>query len=207
MLVIEAWIDGTLPLLLNRATEERLRGTTRSNTPGEERDPRDIAEEGVYRLPNKQLALPGSAFSRMLREAGGSHKAKGSRKSLKYVVPAAVVVLDDLCGLFLHDRKTAVTDFEIDSRPVTIPATKGRIMRHRARLNEWSCRVTLRINPTILDEAMVRRLLTDGASMIGLGDFRPEKGGPFGISDLVLWQQINQRKPLSVAQGRNTKAA
>jgi hypothetical protein len=205
-LLIDIWAAGTTSLLLNRATEEALSGRTRSNNPGEPLDPRVVAERAVYRFNDKQLAIPGAAVARMLREAGGSHKSKGSRKSLKYIVPAAVLVLDDLLGLYLADRKTKVTDFEVDSRPVTIPATKGRIMRHRARLNEWAFKARLRINTDILDENMVRRLLIEGLQQIGLGDYRPEKGGPFGTSDLVLWQVTSEPRKLDVAQKRVTRA-
>lgn len=194
-LQVEVWLEGATPLLQNRATEEALSGRTRSNTPGEEMDPRDVAEKCLYRLENKQIAIPGSAIARMLREAGGSHKAKGSRKSLKYIVPAAVLVLDDLCGLYLPDRKTKITTFEVDSRPVTIPATKGRIMRHRPRFNSWACKFQLRLNDDILDETMVRRLMNEGLQQIGIGDFRPEKGGPFGTSHLVHWQIVADSRP------------
>jgi hypothetical protein len=205
-ILVECWGQGTTPLLLHRATEEALSGDgTRSNTVAEREDSRDICEKHIYRLSTRQIAVPGGAISRMLREAGGAHKAKGSRKSIKYLVPAAVIVLDDLCGLFLNDRKTAISDFEVDSRPVTIPATKGRIMRHRARLNEWCFRVNLRINDEILPEDVVRRLMTEGLQQIGLGDFRPERGGPFGTSDLVSWLQTNL-VPLTIAQKRNSAA-
>ena len=203
MITIEAWIEGTTPMLLHRATEEALSGKTRSNNPSGEDDPRDVAERAVYRLKNRQLAFPGGAVSRMMREAGGSHKAKGSRKSLKYLVPAAVLVLDDLIGLYLHDRKTPLMDYEIDSRPVTIPATKGRVMRHRARLNEWGGMFRLRINEQILDEKMVRQLCIEGLAQIGLGDFRPEKGGPFGTSVIVNWAVVSDKKTPTVAQRRN----
>lgn len=202
--IVEAWATGATPLLQNRATEEALSGKTRTNTPGEEPDPRDICNRNIYRLPNsQQIAVPGGAFARMLREAGGSHKAGKSRKSLKYIVPAAVVVLDDLCGLFLEDRKTPITDFEVDGRPVTIPATKGKVMRYRARFNEWSVMVKLRINTDILDEPIVRRLMVEGLQQIGIGDFRPEKGGPFGTSDLTGWE-VTTVKPLTDAQKRNS---
>lgn len=203
LILVDVWINGTTPMLQHRATEEALAGNTRSNNPTQRPDPRDVCEAHIYRLPSRQIAVPGSAFARMLREAGGSHKAKGSRKTLKYLVPAAVIVMDDLCGLFLLDRKSPITDFEVDSRPVTIPATKGRIMRHRARFNEWCCKVRLRINSDILEEAMVRRLFIEGAMQIGIGDFRPEKGGPFGTSDLVSWEQVSDRPVKTVAQRRN----
>jgi hypothetical protein len=42
MIVIQCWVEGTMSILLNRATEEALSGRTRSNNPGEQEDPRTI---------------------------------------------------------------------------------------------------------------------------------------------------------------------
>jgi hypothetical protein len=213
MMTVTVWIEGTTALLQHRATEEGLGGgaATRQNTVSEREDPRTIAARGVYRQKDgddrSPIMVTGAAFGRLIREAGGAHKTKGSRKSLKYLVPAAVTVLDDLCPLYLRDRKTPIVDFEVDSRPVTIPATKGRVMRHRARFNEWVCRFSLRINETVLDEATVRRLVTEGCEQIGIGDFRPEKGGPFGTSSLVSWEVVSDRKPKTAAQSRNGQEA
>ena len=200
---VEVWVEGDTPLLQHRATEEALSGRTRQNTPGEAEDPRDVCERTIYRMPDRSIAIPGAAFMRLLREAGGSHKAKGSRKSLKWLVPAAAIVLDDLCPLYLKDRRTLIKDFEVDSRPVTIPATKGRVMRHRARFNEWACRTNLRINTSILDEKTIRQLMSEGLAQIGLGDFRPEKGGPFGVSALVSWKIVSDKLAKTPAQVRN----
>lgn len=207
MLTIDLWCEGATSILMNRATEEGLLGKTRSNNAGETPDPRDVAEKGVYRLPNRQLALPGAAFARMTREAGGAHKSKGSRKSLKYIVPAAMIVLDELCGIYLRDRKTLAVDFEVDARPVTIPATKGRVMRYRARLNEWACRVRIQLNENILAETMVRQLFIEGLQQIGIGDYRPEKGGPFGTAQLVAWDVVSDAKSKTTAQTRNGAVA
>jgi hypothetical protein len=202
MMKFEMWVEGTTPILLHRATEEALMGETRKNTIAEREDPRNIAERAVYRLRDRQLAIPGGAFARMCREAGGAHKAKGTRKSLKYIIPAAVIVLDDLCPLFMKDRKTPIVDFEVDARPVTIPATKGRVMRYRARCNEWATRATIQINETIIADSIVRQLMTEGGQQIGVGDFRPERGGSFGVFGLTRWDLIGER-PKTEARKRN----
>jgi hypothetical protein len=204
MIYLRIWVEGTGAILLHRATEEALSNKTRTNTIEAEEDPRTIAGKAVYRLPGGQIALPGAAFARMLREAGGSHKARGTRKSVKYIVPAAVLVTDEMCGLYLRDRKTAIKDFEVDSRPVTIPATKGRVMRHRARLNEWAAPVNCRLVETIMSADMLRTLFIDGGQQIGIGDYRPEKGGPFGTFDVVAWDVLSDPKPKTEAQIRNS---
>jgi hypothetical protein len=201
-LTIVMTVEGVTPLLMHRATEEALLGETRKNVIAEREDPRVVAGKCVYRI-GEQLAVPGGAFARMVREAGGSHKSKGTRKSLKYIIPAAVIVLDDLCGLYLRDRKTPVVDFEVDARPVTIPATKGRVMRYRARANEWCTKVRILINDGIISDQIVRQLMTEGGQQIGIGDFRPEKGGPFGTFGLVGWDIVNDSRPKTDAQKRN----
>lgn len=173
-------IQGTTALLMHRFGEQaEVQKSTRKVLVADE-DPRDAAERAAYRDPDGFLYLPSSAIARMLREAGGGHKQRGSRKSLKYVVPAAVRVLSDTLPLVNGDGKSRATHFEVDSRPVVIPATKGRIMRHRPRLNEWSSTFDLVINDEVLGVETVQQLMTEGGMQIGLGDYRPEKGGPFG---------------------------
>jgi hypothetical protein len=204
MIEIKVWIEGTSPMLIHRATEEALSGETRRNAASEREDPRTVAGKAIYRLPSsKQMAIPGAAIARMSREAGGSHKVKGTRKSLKYLVPAAMIVLDELCPLFLKDRKTPIVDYEVDSRPVTIPATKGKVMRHRARLNEWVTLVHVRLNEELIAEGLMRTLFNEGLQQIGIGDYRPEKGGPFGTAHVVSWDLDSDRKAPTTAQKRN----
>lgn len=153
--------------------------------------PREQAEKVCYRDKHGKFYFPGGAIGRLIREAGSNHKMKGTRKSAKYVVPAAVLVMDDSVTICNGNGKPA-SDFEVDSRPVVIPSTKGRVMRHRPRFDEWSATFTLRINDLILPIDFVQTLLTEGGQQIGIGDFRPEKGGPFGTFQIVSWSEISQ---------------
>lgn len=191
--VFIAKIQGTRPLLQHRFDEqaEASSGKSTRHVVVQQRIPRDEAERVCYRFPeNGGFFIPGAAFARLLREAGGAHKLKGSRKSAKFVVPAATLVMEDAITLTNGDGKTKLKDFEVDSRPVTIPATKGRIMRHRPRFDCWSCEVPIRINTDLLSEEFVHKLLVDGGEQIGVGDFRPERGGPFGTFRVVGWERL-----------------
>ena len=152
--------------------------------------PREAAEEVCYRDTKGFLWLPGSSISSMLREAGSGHKQKGTRKSLKWIVPAAAIVQEDRIPLFNiksgRARKRLKT-FEVDSRPVVIPATKGRIMRHRPRLDEWSADLSILIDEEVLGVDTIQVLMTEGGRRIGVGDFRPSCGGPFGRFLIKSW--------------------
>lgn len=150
--------------------------------------PREEASKVAYVDQHGHFYLPGAAIARLIREAGGNHKLKGSRRSAKFVVPAAVIVVEDTITLCNGDGKTPVTAFEVDSRPVTIPATKGRIMRHRPRFDCWLASFNLRINELLLPPDFIHQLLVEGGQQIGVGDFRPEKGGPFGTFNVTRWE-------------------
>ena len=153
--------------------------------------PREEAEKSLCLTPeNGWPFIPGAAFSRLLREAGGNHKMKGSRKSVKYAVPSAIIVLDEMVPM-LDLAGAPNPKWEVDSRPVTIPATKGRIMRHRPRWNEWMAIFAMEIDEEQLPADFVHQLLVEGGLRIGVGDFRPEKGGPFGRFNVVRWSPLD----------------
>jgi hypothetical protein len=187
MTLINAEIKGSTPLLQHRFTESAEAGSSTRKVLVNNGTPREQAEKAVYRN-EKGFYFPGAAIGRLLREAGGNHKLRGSRKSAKYVVPACVLVMHDGIDLLNGDGKSHIKDYEVDSRPVTIPATKGRIMRHRPRFDQWSAKFTLRINETILPIDFIHQLLDEGGQQIGIGDYRPEKGGPFGTFLVTEWK-------------------
>lgn len=189
---VKVKIEGTTALLQNRFNENAEVSIGQEARPVKIQDllPRQQAEAAAYRMPDgERLYHPGAAISRLLRESGASHKQKGSRKSLKYIVPAAVIVMTDaIVILDINDKPLG--DFEVDSRPVVIPATKGRIMRHRPRHDQWRMVFHLRINEDVLSAATIHQLLTEGGARIGVGDFRPEKGGPFGTFRVIEWEVL-----------------
>lgn len=186
-------IEGTAALLQHRFSESAESTSDTRTVKISRLLPRDAAEQVAYRAPDGNLYFPGSAIGRVIREAGASHKQKGSRKALKFIVPAAILILDDAIPLFNTDRTTRISNFEVDSRPVVIPSTKGRVMRHRPRIEAWTAKFSIRVHDDILDPSTIRMLLNEGGLRLGIGDYRPEKGGPFGTFDVVSWQSIEQK--------------
>jgi hypothetical protein len=208
---VEVWGAGVMPLLMHRFTEKAEanlpggsgKGTRATTTAGEKPLPREIAEDFAYREsgPGSPLVLPREMFQRMLVNAGSNHKERGTRKTLKYRVPAAVLVLggDEKAGpvpLFAKDRKTRLTTFEVHSCSAVNPFTKGRVMSHRPRLDEWSFRLLVRINTDLMAESVVRQLFTEGGQQIGVGSWRPEKFGVFGVFDVVGWDVRDGRSKI-----------
>jgi hypothetical protein len=193
MKTITARIEGTTSLIQHRFSEQAESDSTKTTRlVGNSRGtPREEAEKVTYRFPDGSLYHPGAAISRLLREAGSNHKIKGTRKSVKFAVPSAVIVLDDAIALEMPGSGEAISDYEVDSRPVVIPSTKGRVMRHRPRLDKWAMTFHLEIDDDLLPVEFVHQLLEEGGRKLGIGDFRPEKGGPFGRFAVTSWTNGN----------------
>jgi len=189
MKTIEVEITGTTPLLQHRFGEAAQAEQSTRRVQIAAKVPRDEAELVAYREKSGELYHPGAAISTLLCNAGSAHKQRGSRKSLRFIVPAAVRVTEDAIPLFATDTERATT-FEVDARPVTIPATKGKVMRYRPRLDQWAARFTLVVNELLLPVDIVQQLLTEGGQQIGIGDFRPEKRGPFGTFRVTSFKEL-----------------
>lgn len=188
MKTIEVQIKGTTPLMLCRFQEQDEQPKASRAVLVNRGTPREQADKAAYRDKEGRFYFPSAAITRMLREAGGNHKMRGTRKSAKYIVPAAVRMIDDTVLIRNGDGTSLSKDFEVDSRPVVIPATKGRIMAHRPRWDCWSAKFDLVVNDTLLPVDFVNQLLVEASQQIGIGAFRPEKGGPFGTFLVEKWQ-------------------
>ncbi len=186
MKTIEVEIRGTSPLLIHRFSEEAEHGGNARATLVEKKDPREEARKVAYVAPDGTFYFNGFSIPRAMANAGANHKMKGSRKSLRYVVPSAVRVASEIT---IQNGNGPAENFEVDARPVTIPATKGRVMRYRPRFNEWGAKFTLLVDETVLPVDLAHRLLVEAGVSFGIGDFRPEKGGPFGCFRVVEFQE------------------
>jgi hypothetical protein len=188
MKTIKCEIRGITPLLIHRFGEdaEKKRPTTRIET--RTRDPRTEATKCAYIAKDGTYYFNAFSIPSAMGNAGASHKTTGSRKSLKWVVPSAVRMLED--GVTILNGTGPAKNFEVDSRPVTIPATKGRIMRHRPRFDSWGARFEMSINDDLLSVEMAHQLLNEAGLSMGIGDFRPEKRGPFGTFRVVKFEEI-----------------
>jgi copper chaperone CopZ len=147
----------------------------------EKYEPAEQAKIAEYRDPDtSECYIPGVAIQRCLVGAAAYSKGKG-RASLQKQVAACVLVTPERCSL-------GTKEYTVDSRPVVIPATKGRIVRHRPRFDQWQCAFTIEYDTALLNETELRQVIDDAGSRVGLLDFRPEKKGPFGRFIVVEWK-------------------
>jgi hypothetical protein len=189
MKIINVEIRGTSPLLIHRFSEDSEQAKSSRRTMVQTRDPREeatkvayIAKDGTYYF--SAFSIPGA-----MGNAGANHKMRGSRKSMRFVVPSAVRVTTE--AITILNGNGPAKDFEVDARPVTIPATKGRIMRYRPRFDCWGAKFTLTLDENQLSIEDAHTLLNEAGVGIGIGDFRPEKRGPFGCFRVVEFKEAS----------------
>jgi hypothetical protein len=189
MKTVAVEIRGITPLLIHRFAEGSEAETkTRKNEVGNTETPRDKAKKVAYIAQDGTYFFSAFSIPGCMGNAGANHKMKGTRKSLRFVVPSAVQV--DTEAITILNGDGPAKDFEVDSRPVTIPATKGRIMRHRPRFDCWGAKFRLLIDDSLLSLDSAHTLLNEAGLTIGIGDFRPEKRGPFGRFRVTSFQEL-----------------
>ena len=169
---ISVTIQGTSPLLMHSFPLVPIEAL-------EKKSPEEQAELAAYKAHEKYY-VPGVNIQRCLVSAATYSKGKG-RGNLSRVVAACVTVVPEFSVL-------TPQKYQVDSRPVVVPATKGRVLRHRPRFDKWQIEVIVSFDADLLTEQQLRRVVDDGGSRVGLLDFRPEKRGPFGRFMVTVWK-------------------
>ncbi len=188
MKTIEIEIRGTTPLLIHKFSEDAEQAKATRRMEVKQRDPREEATKNAYIAQDGTFFFNAFSIPSAMGNAGANHKARGTRKSLRYVVPSAVRMKSDTVTIL--NGSGPAKSFEVDARPVTIPATKGRVMRHRPRFDQWGAKFELTVNDDLLSVEMAHQLLQEAGQSIGIGDFRPEKRGPFGTFRVTQWREV-----------------
>lgn len=188
MKTVEIEIEGVTPLLMNRFTSENevkvSSGLSAVNN-GDRGTPREQAEKTTYKDDNGNLYIPTPNLFRAIIDAGKFHKnGKAKVTTMRSsLVPAGMAINSIIIPL-------GTKQFEVDSRSVVIPATGGRIMKHRARLDEWRLKFEIEIDTDVFSVDFARMLIDDAGKRIGLGDYRPDRKGPFGKFKVTKWKLV-----------------
>jgi hypothetical protein len=189
---IHITIRGVTPLLHNRfteAAEASVSNAGRRTLNGGKGTPREQAEPKCYRDHDGRFIIPGPNLFRAIIDAGKFNKSGKSKLTTQKssMIPSFCSVETLECLLTDH-AGVPLKEFEVDSRAVVIPATGGRIMAHRPRFDEWQTSFVLSLDTDECDEQLMRRIIDDAGGKIGLGDFRPDRKGPFGKFQVNHWQ-------------------
>ena len=168
-------ITGTSPLLQNNPADfigKKVGGTLE---PPKVYDDEEEAERRLYKDSQGRCCHPSLALLRsMIRAVTGKKFGKVAATS---VLRGTVFVVEPFTVIEDAKGKPA-TKYTIDRQSVVIGT--ARILRCRPCWTEWYMRAVLEVDTAIISPANVEEALMLAGRTVGIGDFRPEKGGGFG---------------------------
>ena len=108
-------------------------------------------------------------------------------------VREGMIVLD---SAFTYDREAlGETVAELSQKAqFTVPVRVGqsRVLRTRARFDEWAVEFTVECDPEQVDATQLAEWLDIAGRRIGLGDWRPEKSGRFGRFKTLAIEEVEE---------------
>src|SRR6516162_9932979 len=181
---VEMWIDikiqGRTPLILNRFTDAAAlaatSGTRGSSAAGDRGTPQEIAESKLYLDEQGRVSIPQPNLLRCLVDGGSFHKI--GKKQVTTQKSSLVYACLDVAGVMLPLKYKQ--PWVVDTRPIVIPSTGGRILAYRPRFDDWEISFEIELDETVIGVKLLRSIIDDAGQKIGLGDFRPSKKGPYG---------------------------
>lgn len=181
---IRVLIAGITPLLMNKYYEASEAIS----------EPEIEAENHAYRNKETQeLEMPYINLLSCLKSAGRNFKLFCGEKNLEYksILPAAINYDEETISL--NTQK-----YVLDSRQVRCRKTGERILRHRPKILNWKMSFEIELNERLLSEEILHELFDYAGSVIGIGEFRPEKNGPFGKFKVEDWIISKPKKIIDI---------
>lgn len=164
MTAIPVVLIGTTPLLCGKPSE-----------PLPHQTPHTQAFARLYQDEAGRAVMPANNLFRCLVSAG--HLLGRNPATLKQALGIATLMIP------IHSRST----WQVDSRSVRKPGSQERMICHRPRFDDWSLAFDLQVDEDLLDPATAAVLVATAGQRMGLGDFRAERGGPFGRFRVGHW--------------------
>lgn len=164
---------GDAPLIVHRFSEkmkkqmlDKQMGTA---TEGRAfKDPEQDFQDSLYRLPGNKFGFPAIAF----KNAGVTACTSLGKAITKTAARQAFHVMGDMVEIIGTPTM----------REDTVRIGQGTTdIRYRGEFKTWSCELTIRYNARVLTDEQIINLLNVAGFAVGIGEWRPERDGQFGL--------------------------
>ena len=193
--IIGCAIEGITALICNSftdaAAEQASSGTRGSSAGGDRGTPLEIAQSKLYRgADGKTLIIPQPNLLRSIVDGGQFHKIGRSKVTTqKSSLLYACLDIEGSEIPIVHKQP-----WKVDTRACRIPATGGRILVHRPMFDDWRLEFIIRLETHICGIKLLRQIVNDAGTRIGLGDYRPSTKGPYGRYSVVKWNVVTDEQ-------------
>jgi len=133
----------------------------------------DDVNSYLYLDEKNRLVQPAIHFIAAMKRAGAKFQIPGQGKSTyKNLIGSGVVTIEP--DMILHESQV----WEPNRQAVSVQ--QSRVVRTRPLLKKWLLSFTIVYDEGEIKKDVIKEILDYAGRRVGIGDFRPEKGGSFG---------------------------
>lgn len=195
--VVGMTIVGTSDLIVKRMSEKTQDALIKkqgkqSPKAKEAREPYQDYLESFHMMPGStagekkaKYGFPASGLKKCIQTAAGRFLKDGTTLN-GMIVAGSVFVLPTQSGSDLIQIIHGPSDPYMRSDPGRNPNSGGAVVIHRGAFASWSMKFQIRYNKSALSLEQIATLFMWAGFGIGLGEWRPEKGGVYGQFEVAL---------------------
>ena len=163
-------LKGNTPLLCNRRRLDDKIG------------PKKVKDENreflacLYPMENDQYGFPASGFKKCFVEASKGRKWFADSQINGKRIMGGLTIMSEI--ILIEGSPTPREDYVVINR-------KDTIRRIRAEFKEWKCAVPIMFIANLLNINQIVNVISIAGMAIGIGDWRPQKGGSFGTFEIT----------------------
>jgi hypothetical protein len=187
--IVQLTVQGISPMIVNKfsAKAEQMMVDKQTGQPKHKRaakNPEEDYKGSLYPLPGKKNAygFPAGGF----KKAAVSACRYADNINMTYA-KGAFHVLGDLIEIKCEDGPKMRRDVvRLNSGPKPVAD-----IRYRGEFTKWSATITVHYNENAISPAMIVNLFNIAGFSVGVGEWRPEKSGSFGMFRVANSQTEN----------------
>lgn len=176
-LVVHAWSHKAKLEMLGKQTK-KAKGAR------EAKDPKADYEASMYRLADGSFGFPSIAFKAAAVGAATSVGGitKVAARQAFHVLGEDVDIKGAFDGARSRSNLVRIEGAKPQMREDMVRVGMGTAdLRYRAEFSDWHAKVLVRFNRNVLSEEQILNLLNTAGFAVGVGEWRPERDGPYGL--------------------------
>lgn len=175
----EVEIEGCSPLLFNRFTGGADLEPTKKKVITTKAT---AVEDKLYTLPDGKIYMPARYIEGALVEAGKDFKGKG-KGNLSKIMGSSIEINPE--AMVLSNQKWT-DDIQVGVNPMT----RGRMVIHRPRFDNWGTKFTLTLMEDGIPPERMKEIIDRAGLYVGVGDWRPAKKGKYGKFIVTSFKEV-----------------
>ena len=173
----------------------------------EDRSHEEVAKDKVIKNEQGQIGLPPEYLYACLNNAGRNVAFDTKKKmatATSSLIPSFLTIENEFLK-FKNQKEPMVVD---KRRGVLNNAGKMvAVGILRPKFKNWEFEIDLIVDEKEINPAKIKELFEKAGNTIGLGDFRPQKRGPFGRFMVAVWQVVGEKQSNGVGSAKEAASA